>query len=167
MKLIPWNLVNLSHLYLFGWGTKVYVPKPAVYIASLFIDKRVQMSISPRAPVYVPEPIWAPSGGILHHLCTKTCYDLVWIINWRAQSNFFRPKTKMCICKHCLSRILAFLGDHSYITSSHFWDFWTPLPPYVSMFLVLRISKNWHFLTPLPPYKWLRNIWMVPYQMPQ
>ena len=45
------------------------------------------------------------------------------------------------------------IGDHSYITSSHFWDFWTPLPPYVSMFLVLRISKNWHFLTPLPPYK--------------
>ena len=40
--------------------------------------------------------------------------------------------------------------DHSYITSSHFWDFWTPLPPYVSMFLVLRISKNWYFLTPLP-----------------
>ena len=55
------------------------------------------------------------------------------------------------------------LGDHSYITSSHFWDFWTSLPPYVSMFLVLRISKNWHFLTPLPPYKCWRNIWMVPY----
>ena len=35
--------------------------------------------------------------------------------------------------------------DYSYITSSHFWDFWTPLPPYVSMFLVLGISKNWHF----------------------
>ena len=34
-----------------------------------------------------------------------------------------------------------------------FLGFWTPLPPYVSMFLVLRISKNWHFLTPLPPYK--------------
>ena len=44
-----------------------------------------------------------------------------------------------------------FFGDHSYITSSHFWDFWTPLPSYVSMFLVLRISKNWHFLTPPPP----------------
>ena len=50
--------------------------------------------------------------------------------------------------------------DHPYITSSHFWDFLIPLPPYVSMFLVLRISKNWHFLTPLPPtsadviYEW-------------
>ena len=32
---------------------------------------------------------------------------------------------------------------HSYITSSHFWDFWTPLSS-VSMFLVLRISKRWH-----------------------
>ena len=42
-----------------------------------------------------------------------------------------------------------FTRDHSYITSSHFWDFWTP--PYVSMFLVLRISKNWQFLTPPPP----------------
>ena len=51
----------------------------------------------------------------------------------------------------------------SYITSSHLWDFWTPLPPYVSMFLVLWIRKNWHFLTPLPPYKCWRNIWMVPY----
>ena len=29
-----------------------------------------------------------------------------------------------------------------------------PSPSCVSMFLVLRISKNWHFLTPpLPPYK--------------
>ena len=50
--------------------------------------------------------------------------------------------------------------DHSYITSAHFWDFWTPLPRYVSMFLVLRKSKNWHFLTPSPPtnadviYEW-------------
>ena len=35
-------------------------------------------------------------------------------------------------------------------------------PPYVSMSLALKISKNWHFLTPLPPYKCLRNIWMVP-----
>ena len=23
----------------------------------------------------------------------------------------------------------GFIRDHSYITSSHFWDFWTPLPP--------------------------------------
>ena len=57
-------------------------------------------------------------------------------------------------------RILGiFSGDHSYITSSYFWTF---LPPYVSMFLVLRISKNWRFLTPLPRYKCWRNIWMVP-----
>ena len=35
-----------------------------------------------------------------------------------------------------------------YITFLGFFD---PLPPYVSMFLVLRISKNWHFLTPFPP----------------
>ena len=55
--------------------------------------------------------------------------------------------------------------DHSYITSSQFWGFWTPLPPYVSMFLVLRISKNWHFLTPPPPYKCWRNIWMIPKQL--
>ena len=54
---------------------------------------------------------------------------------------------------HSLSACTVFFRYHSYITSSHFWDFWTPLPPYVSMFLVLRISKNWHFLTPLPPYK--------------
>ena len=52
--------------------------------------------------------------------------------------------------------------DHSYITSSHFWDFGTPLPPYVSMFLVLRISKNWPFLNPLPPCKCWCNIWIVP-----
>ena len=57
---------------------------------------------------------------------------------------------------------VLFIGDHSYITSSQFWDFLTPLPSYVSMFLVLRISKNWHFLTPLPPYKCWRNVWMVP-----
>ena len=59
-----------------------------------------------------------------------------------------------------LLEVWMLLRDHSYITSSHFLDFWTPLPPYVSMFLVLRISKNWPFLTPLPPssadviYEW-------------
>ena len=42
-------------------------------------------------------------------------------------------------------------------TSMGFLD---PLPPHVSMFLVLKISKNCHFLTPLPPtsayviYEW-------------
>ena len=35
----------------------------------------------------------------------------------------------------------------------NFGVFGPPFPPYVSMFLVLRISKNWHFLTPLPPYQ--------------
>ena len=34
-----------------------------------------------------------------------------------------------------------------------FLGFLDPPTPYVSMFLVLRISKDWHFLTPLPPYK--------------
>ena len=28
-----------------------------------------------------------------------------------------------------------------------------PPPPYVIMFLVLKIIKNWHFLTPFSPYK--------------
>ena len=51
----------------------------------------------------------------------------------------------------CTKNGVFFPGDHSYITSLHFCDFWTPLPPYVSMFLVLRISKNWHFLTPPLP----------------
>ena len=32
-----------------------------------------------------------------------------------------------------------------------FLGFLDPPPPYVSMFLVLRISKNWHFLTPPSP----------------
>ena len=68
-------------------------------------------------------------------------------------------------CRRGWVRLASTFRDHSYITSSHFWDFWTPLPPYVSMFLVLKIIKNWHFLTPLPPYKWLRNIWMVPWQL--
>jgi hypothetical protein len=35
-------------------------------------------------------------------------------------------------------------------------------PPYISIFLVLKVSKTGHFLTPPPPYKFLRNIWMVP-----
>ena len=41
-----------------------------------------------------------------------------------------------------------------------FLGFLDPLPPYVSMFLVLKIIKI--FWPPSPPYKWLRNIWMVP-----
>ena len=42
--------------------------------------------------------------------------------------------------------------------------FWPPLPPlhpYVSVFLVLKISKKCHFYIPLPSYKCLRNIWFV------
>ena len=60
---------------------------------------------------------------------------------------------------HFSTVVVGLLRDHLYITSSHFLGFWTPLPPYVSMFLVLRISKNWHFLT---QYKCWRNMWIVP-----
>ena len=52
------------------------------------------------------------------------------------------------------------VGPFIYYVST-FLGYLDPLPPYISMFLVLKISKNWHFLTP-PPYKCLRNIWMVP-----
>ena len=43
---------------------------------------------------------------------------------------------------------------------STFLGFLDPPPPYVSMFLVLKVSKKWHFLIPLPipPFKCLRNI---------
>ena len=46
-----------------------------------------------------------------------------------------------------------------------FLGFLDPPPPYVSMFLVLRISKNWHFLTPPPPtadviYEWPLIGWL-------
>ena len=58
------------------------------------------------------------------------------------------------------------IRDHSYITSSHFWDFWTPLSPYVSMFLVCTKNKQKLAFSDLPPtptsaeviYEWsLRN----------
>ena len=58
---------------------------------------------------------------------------------------------------------LAFTLGTIHILRNHiFRIFGPPSPPYVIMFLALKIIKNWHFLTP-PPYKWLRNIWMVPY----
>ena len=42
--------------------------------------------------------------------------------------------------------------DHSYITSSHFWDFWTLLPPYVSMFLdSTKNTQKLAFSDPPPP----------------
>ena len=53
-----------------------------------------------------------------------------------------------------------------------FLGFLDPPPPYVSMFLVLRISKNWHFLTPLPPtsayviYEWSQGIIEPALQVP-
>ena len=41
------------------------------------------------------------------------------------------------------------LGKGPFIYNvSTFLRFLDPLPPYVSMFLVLKISTNWHFLTP-------------------
>ena len=54
----------------------------------------------------------------------------------------------------------VYLGTIHILRHHIFLDFWIPLLPYVSMFLVSRISKNWHFLTPLPPtsadviYEW-------------
>jgi hypothetical protein len=47
---------------------------------------------------------------------------------------------------------------------STFLGFLDPLPPHVSMFLVLKISKNCHFLTPHPPtgayvmYEWSQRV---------
>ena len=66
-----------------------------------------------------------------------------WSFRWKI-------KAKFCWLIGYYSFTCTTFRDHSYITSSHFWDFWTPLPPCVSMFLLLRIIKNWHFLTPLP-----------------
>ena len=39
--------------------------------------------------------------------------------------------SKMLIISSCkfISNWSLPIRDHSYITSSHFWDFWTPLPP--------------------------------------
>ena len=54
-------------------------------------------------------------------------------------------------------------GDHSYITSSHFWDFWTPLRQHV--FSTKNKQKLAFSDPPLPPYNCWRNIWMVPYQI--
>ena len=79
-----------------------------------------------------------------------------------------RLKT-MCSAKKRLTpkQLLLFvvstaLGPFIYYVST-FLGF-LDLPPsiYISLFLVLKISKNCHFLTPLPPYKFLRNICMVP-----
>ena len=42
-------------------------------------------------------------------------------------------------------------GPFIYYVITFLGFLYPPSPPYVSMFLVLRISKNWHFLTPLPP----------------
>ena len=45
----------------------------------------------------------------------------------------------------------------------------TVLPPYVIMFLALKIIKKWHFLTPLPPtsdyviYEWSLTQYSISY----
>ena len=52
------------------------------------------------------------------------------------------------------------LGTIHILRHHIFGIFRPPFPPYVSMFLVLKIIKKWHFLTPLPPtsdyviYEW-------------
>ena len=61
---------------------------------------------------------------------------------FRKLVSFFALETVDILCK-------TFLG------------FLDPAASKVSMFLVLKISKNCQFLTFLPPYKCLRNIWMV------
>ena len=43
------------------------------------------------------------------------------------------------------------LGTIHILRNHIFRIFGPPSPPYVIMFLVLKIIKNWHFLTPLPP----------------
>ena len=46
------------------------------------------------------------------------------------------------------------LRDHSYITSSHFWDFWTPSPPLRQHVFSTKNKQKLAFSDPpSPPYK--------------
>ena len=79
----------------------------------------------------------------------------VFIVNFQASLFssiiiiFSNEKIPVCFISKFLSN---HTGDRPFIyyviTFSGFLD---PPPPYVSMFLVLKIINNWHFLTPLPP----------------
>ena len=80
--------------------TKVHVPKLALYIASVFVDQRVQINISPRAPVYVPELIWVPSEGILHRShhqglsCPKTLSKSLGCSAEQSSLRFWKNRSK-------------------------------------------------------------------------
>ena len=94
--------------------------------------------------LHLPKNIWMIKWYLF---CTQTNYMVSYLLSY---FDIYYVR----IFKSYLV-FVSWPRDHSYITSSHFWDF-------CSMFLVLRISKNWHLLTPPPPYKCWRNIWMVP-----
>ena len=53
--------------------------------------------------------------------------------------------------RHSLKLCANPIGDHSYITSSHFWDFWTPLRQHV--FSTKNKQKLAFSDPPPPPYK--------------
>ena len=103
----------------------------------------------------------AKAWHVFHLLFPRLLIPNNFILFYLLEYPYLYPSTTLFIIwVQGTYRILYLVRGHSYITSSHFSDFWTPLLPYVSMFLVLRISKNWHFLTPLPPtsadviYEW-------------
>ena len=51
-----------------------------------------------------------------------------------------------------ISREKESLGDHSLITSSHFWDFWTPFPPPLRQHVFSTKNKQKLAFSDPPPY---------------
>ena len=54
-----------------------------------------------------------------------------WLLFWRCfHSGFLNILVRMAYEYSSHNNLSNSIRDHSYITSSHFWDFWTPFPPY-------------------------------------
>ena len=69
-------------------------------------------------------------------------------------SNKIKPYQRIGLFKiqnSCRDSPWAHLGTIHILRIHIFRIFCPPPPPYVIMFLVLKIIKNWHFLTPPPP----------------
>lgn len=66
-----------------------------------------------------------------------------------SDSTFFIDNVRIDEAKKL--RFITYIRHRSYITQAHLKAFLTPpIPPYIIIFYVLKISKNCNFLTPLP-----------------
>ena len=102
-----------------------------------------------------------------HPFWSKTFFTNITFV--RLNMSIFNVMVKIVFHGKSFGAILTlqmhFSMNNSYgtihILRKHIFRIFGPPPPYLSIFLVLRISKNWHFMSPLHTSAYLIYEWSL------